>query len=109
MITLADPRTKLQINEKNLKEINTFLLKKDNALVNRLLEIVEKYGGVKEINKKANAARDLNYLMHRLEKKKSPFSRDLEWLIKQREKEAFISIPNYRKKIVGDKTALNEV
>lgn len=105
MITLADPRTKLQINEKNLKEINKFLLKKDNALVNRLLEIVEKYGGVKEINKKANAARDLNDLMRRLEKKKSPFSKDLEWLTKQRDKEAFISIPNYRKKIVGDKTA----
>jgi hypothetical protein len=77
------------------------LLKKDNPLVNRLLEIVDKYGGVKEINKRANDARKIGNLMNRLEKKKSPFTKDLEWLGKQRDKEAFISVPEYRKKILG--------
>jgi hypothetical protein len=79
------------------------LLKKDNPLVNRLLEIVDKYGGVKEINKRANDARKIGNLMNRLEKKKSPFTEDLEWLGKQRDKEAFISVPEYRKKILGRK------
>ena len=100
---MVDPRAKLRINEDNWKEINKFLLKKDNPLVNRLLEIVDKYGGVKEINKRANDARKIGNLMNRLEKKKSPFNKDLEWLGKQRDKEAFISIPEYRKKILGRK------
>ncbi len=98
---MVDPRAELRINENSLKEINEFLLKKDNPLVNRLLEIVDKYGGVKEINKRANDARKIGNLMNRLEKKKSPFTKDLEWLGKQRDKEAFISVPEYRKKILG--------
>lgn len=100
---MVDPRAELRINEDSLKEINEFLLKKDNPLVNRLLEIVDKYGGVKEINKRANDARKISNLMNRLEKKKSPFTKDLEWLGKQRDKEAFISVPEYRKKILGRK------
>jgi len=100
---LVDPRVELRINEDSLKEINEFLLKKDNPLVNRLLEIVDKYGGVKEINKRANDARKIGNLMNRLEKKKSPFTKDLEWLGKQRDKEAFISVPEFRKKILGRK------
>ena len=100
---MVDPRAKLRINEDNWKEINKFLLKKNNPLVNRLLEIVDKYGGVKEINKRANDARKIGNLMNRLEKKKSPFTKDLEWLGKQRDKEVFISVPEYRKKILGRK------
>lgn len=100
---MVDPRAELRINEDSLKEINKFLLKKDNPLVNRLLEIVDKYGGVKEINKRASDARKIGNLMNRLEKKKSPFTKDLEWLGKQRDKEVFISVPEYRKKILGRK------
>jgi len=100
---LVDPRAELRINEDSLKEINEFLLKKDNPLVNRLLEIVDKYGGVKEINKRANDARKIGNLMNRLEKKKSLFIEDLEWLGKQRDKEAFIGVPEYRKRILGRK------
>ena len=100
---MVDPRAELRINEDSLKDINRFLLKKDNPLVNKLLEIVDKYGGVKEINKRANDARKISNLMNRLEKKKSPFTKDLEWLGKQRDKEAFISVSEYRKKILGRK------
>lgn len=100
---MVDPRAELRINEDSLKEINEFLLKKDNPLVNRLLEIVDKYGGVKEINKRANDARKIGNLMNRLEKKKSLFIEDLEWLGKQRDKEAFIGVPEYRKRILGRK------
>ncbi|MEM3699649.1 MAG: hypothetical protein QXL57_02130 [Candidatus Bathyarchaeia archaeon] len=94
---------KLKIKEESLKEINDFLLEKDNPLVNRLLEIVDKYGGVEEINRKAMDNRKLENLMKRLEKKKSPFLKDIEWLIKQRDAEAFISIPAYRRKVLGEK------
>jgi hypothetical protein len=102
-ILLSDPRRRLRIDEANLKEINDFLLRKDNSLVNGLLEIVDKYGGVDEINRKARESRKLENLMRQLIKNKSPFARDLEWLIKQRDNEAFISIAEYRKKILGEK------
>ncbi len=100
---MADLRDKLKINEDNLKEINEFLLRKDNPLVNGLIKIVEKHGGVDEINRKAKESRKLENLMKRLEKEKSPFLKDLEWLTKQRDKEAFISITDYRRKILGRK------
>jgi len=94
---------KLRIKEDNLKEINDFLLRKDNPLTNGLFKIIEKYGGVEDINRKAKEARKLENLMKRLEKKKSPYLKDLEWLIKQRDKKAFISISDYRRKILGRK------
>jgi len=100
---LDDLRERLRIKEENLKEINDFLLKKDNPLVNGMLEIVEKYGGVDEINRKARESRKLENLMNRLRKKKSAHVNDLEWLIKQRDKEAFISISDYHRKILGKK------
>ncbi len=100
---MKDIKEKLKISEDNLKAINDFLLKKDNSLVNGLLRIVEKHGGVEEINRKAKENRKLENLLKRLEKRKSRFVKDLEWLIKQRDKEAFISIPDYRRKILGKK------
>ncbi len=101
--TLNDPREKLKIREENLEAINDFLLKKDNPLTNGLLEIVDEHGGVDEINRKAKESRKLENLMKRLENKKSPFVRDLDWLMKQRDKQAFISIPDYRRKILRGK------
>jgi hypothetical protein len=71
--------------------------------VNGLLEVVEKYGGVDAINRKARENRKLDNLMKRLEKKKSPFVKDLEWLTKKRDRGTFISMPDYRKKILGKK------
>jgi hypothetical protein len=96
-------RERLRIKEENLKEINDFLLREDNPLINGLLKIVEKYGGVDEINRKAREARRLENLMERLRRKNSPFAKDLEWLIEQRDRETFISIPEYRRKILGEK------
>jgi hypothetical protein len=100
---MKDNREKLRINEDNLKAVNDFLLKRDNPLTNGLLKIVEKYGGVDEINRKARENRKLENLMKRLEKKKSPFVKDLEWLSKQRDNKAFIGIGDYRRKILGKK------
>jgi len=102
-VVLKDIREKIAINEENLNVVNDFLLEKNNPLMNALLKIVEKYGGVAEINRKAKENRKLENLMKRLEQKKSPFVKDLEWLIKQRDKNAFISIPDYRRKVLGKK------
>jgi hypothetical protein len=92
---------KILIGGGKLEEVNAFLLREDNPLVNGILEIIDKYGGVAEINRKARENSQLESLMQRLEKMKSPFLKDLEWLVKQREKEAFISITEYRRKVLG--------
>ncbi|MCK4669496.1 hypothetical protein KAT21_05200, partial [Candidatus Bathyarchaeota archaeon] len=96
-------RERLRIKVENLEEINSFILREDNPIVNGLLEIVEKYGGVNEINRRAQEARKIENLMERLRRRNSPFVKDIEWLIEQRDKEAFISIHEYRRKILGEK------
>lgn len=98
---MADLRSKLKIHEENLEEINRFLAKRDNPLVDRLLAIIDRHGGVDEINRKARENRRPEILIERLERKRSPFVKDLEWLTKQRDKEAFISISDYRKRVLG--------
>jgi hypothetical protein len=103
---MNDIREKLKIDEENLREINNFLLREDNPLVNGLLEIVDRYGGVEEINRRARETGKLENLMTRLQAKNSPYVKDLEWLMKQRDTGAFISIPEYRRKILGDKADL---
>jgi hypothetical protein len=96
-------RDKLKIPESALEAINKFLLNDNNPLINSLLEIVERYGGVEEINKKAKEASNLETIIHKLAKVKPEYVDDIEWLIKQQENNSFISIPEYRKKILGDK------
>ena len=96
-------RDKLKIPENALKAINDFLLDENNPLINDLINTIEKYGGVNEINKKAKEASNLDTIIQKLETKKPEYIKDLEWLIKQRDENAFISIPEYRKKILGDK------
>jgi len=96
-------KQKLRIDAARLDVINEFLMKEDNPLVNDLIEVIEKHGGVDEVNRKAEEARNLENLMAKLEAKKSPYIKDLEWLQKQRESDAFISIPDYRRNVLGDK------
>jgi hypothetical protein len=55
------------------------------------------------INAKAQAARHLPTLMDRLKETNSPYLQDLKWLIGQRDRGAFISVADYRRKVLGDK------
>ena len=98
-----DIRSKLAIEDKRLDEINAFLMDPNNKLVNDLLSVVEKYGGPEEINRKAREAGKVENLMARLREKNSPYIKDLEWLIEQRDKGAFITVDEYRKKIIGER------
>jgi len=97
-----DIRNKLAIDNKRIDEINSFLMNPENKLVNDLLEVVEKYGGPEEINRKAKESGKIENLMQRLRDKNSPHIKDLEWLIEQKNNGAFISIDEYRNKILGD-------
>ena len=96
-------REKVKISEQSVEEINNFLLDPNNKLVNDLLAVIEKYGGVDEINRKAEEAGKLENILGKLREKKSPYIKDLEWLTEKRDKNAFISIKDYRRKVLGDK------
>jgi len=100
---MSDLRKKLKITEKALEEINKFLLDENNSLINALFEILDKHGGIEEINKKAEEASKIDNLMQKLSKINSDYVKDIEWLIKQRDSGAFTSIPEYRRKILGEK------
>lgn len=100
---MEDLRLKLKISEQNLQEINNFLLKEDNPAVNALLTVIDKYGGVNEINRKAKDASQLDNLLIRLSKKKVEYVKNLEWLQEQRDNRVFINVEEYRRKILGDK------
>jgi hypothetical protein len=99
---MSDLRERLKISEERLREVNDFILDPENELINSLLEIVEKYGGPEEINRKADDARKLENLLGRLKEEKSPYLKDLQWLTEQRDSGAFIKLGDYRKKILGD-------
>jgi len=103
MVKMGNLRDLLKISDKSIETINRYLIDDNNSLINALLEIVDKHGGPKEINKKAKEARDLNTMIQKLEKINPIHVQDLEWLIKKRDEQAFIGIPEYRRSVLGDK------
>jgi hypothetical protein len=102
-----DIRSALAISADRLTEINALLADPGNETVNGLLRIVERYGGPQEINRKAAEAGKLDSLMTRLKQANSPYVKDLEWLIEQREKRAFIALPDYVRQVKGAPAELN--
>lgn len=87
----------LRIKESLLDQVNSFLTKKENPVVDKLVEIVEKHGGVKKINEAAARNGGLESLMDRLTKKNPEHAESLGWLIEQKERKRFIGIDEYRK------------
>ena len=96
-------RRKLIIEKRRLDEINDFLMDPDNKIINDFLDIVGRYGTPDEINSKAKESGEIDNLMSRLKEKNPSYVKDLEWLIQQRDEGAFITVDEYRRKILGDK------
>ena len=94
-------RNHLRISEDQLARVNALLLDPDIRAINDFLDVIEKHGTVEEINTKAKQARKLPHLMNRLKEEGSPYLADLEWLREQRDKGAFVSIADYRRRVLG--------
>jgi hypothetical protein len=105
---MADLRSALKISNQRIEEINALLTDPDNPAIGGLLEVIERYGGPQEINRRAAEAARLENLMARLEQASSPYVKDLEWLIEQRDQKAFISVEDYVRQVKGAPTALNQ-
>ena len=99
----SDLRSKLQISEQQLDQVNALLLDPNSRVVNDFLNVVAKYGTPDEINHRAAEARKLDNLIGRLRESDSPYVDDLEWLAEQRDRDAFISVADYRRQILGDR------
>jgi hypothetical protein len=97
-------RQLLRIDYSRLDALNAILLDPDMKVINNFLEVVEKYGTPEEINKKAEHAGQLGNLLNIVESTKPEYLHDLEWLEQQRDKQAFITVADYRKKVLGEKT-----
>jgi len=96
-------RQRLKIPYARLDDINNVLLNPDMRVVNDVLAVVEKYGTPEEINHKAEQARQLPNLLKSVEQTQPKFLKDLEWLKEQRDRKAFISVPEYRRKVLGSR------
>lgn len=97
-----DLRKKLALSSKAIDEINAFLADPSNVLIDSLLDVVSKYGTVEEINRQATEAAKLENQMKKLEEMNSPYLGDLKWLMEQRDQKRFISISEYREKVLGE-------
>ncbi|MHA2037737.1 MAG: hypothetical protein ACW98X_14965 [Promethearchaeota archaeon] len=102
---MSEIREKLKIREDAIESLNNFILDEENPLINNLLEIIEKYGGIEEINNKAKESSNFDTIYQKLETKNSDYIQDLEWLIEMRDNNSFVSISDYRKQILGEKNS----
>ena len=97
-------RDLLRIHPTRLEDINTVLLDPNMIVINDFLEVVAKFGTPEEINRKASQAREMSALLQRVEDTHPEYLTDLDWLIEQRNAGAFISISDYRRKVLGEKS-----
>ncbi len=100
-----DLRALLKIPTSRLEDINAVLLDPNMIVINDFLEVVAKFGTPEEINRKAVQAREMPALRQRVEETKPAYLADLDWLIEQRDAGAFITISDYRRKVLGDKAS----
>lgn len=92
----------LEIPPDRLDAVNEVLLNPDTQILNAFLDVVKKYGTPEEINRKAAAARALENLFAKVNERRPEYIRDLEWLQEQARRGSFISIADYRQKVLGE-------
>lgn len=92
---------RLELDGKVFSALSVYLSDGRNPLVRDLLRVVGKYGTPEEINERAREAGRLERLLERLENRNSPHLKDLEWLMRERDRGAFVSLSEYRERILG--------
>lgn len=96
-------RRLLKIPAERVDDINKIFLDPDSRVVNDFIAVVEKYGSPEEINAKARQNRELSNLLLKVKEIKPEYIKDLKWLEEQRDKNAFITISDYRRKVLGSR------
>ncbi|HEU0291166.1 MAG TPA: hypothetical protein VFR47_00420 [Anaerolineales bacterium] len=96
--TLQDP---IDISADKLEAINAVLHDPNSQVMQNFLDVVRKYGSPEEINHRHRESRKLTNLFKQIEAKAPAYVKDLNWLIKQRQDNAFISVADYRRTVLG--------
>jgi hypothetical protein len=99
---MANIQKLLKISPDKLKSFNSILIDPNSQVMKDFLAVVAKYGTPEEINKKHRAARKMENLFKIVQERNPDAVKDLNWLIQQRNNGAFISVADYRKKVMGD-------
>ncbi|MGB7873051.1 MAG: hypothetical protein WBL25_01615, partial [Anaerolineales bacterium] len=95
-------REMLKIPAGRLEAINSVLLDPDSKVMQGFMDVVAKYGTPEEINIKAKAAGKLENLLKKVEQVRPEYLEDLQWLTEQRQRENFVTIAEYRQKVLGE-------
>lgn len=103
---MEEIRARLKIPSDRLDAINLILVDPNMRAIDDFLEVVSKYGTPEEINARAKQAMELPALLQRVEQTRPEYLADLHWLQEQVDKGSFISIAEYRRKVLGDKAEL---
>ena len=99
---MSEIQKSLKISTKRLESFNSVLLDPKSQIMKDFLEVVAKYGTPNEINRKHRASRKMEHLFKLVDQRNHEYLHDLNWLIEQRDRGAFISVADYRQKILGD-------
>ena len=96
-----DMRARLRIQAADAEAVNEFLASPDNPFVESLFDVLDKYGGVEQINGAADEAGKLENRLERLREERSPYLAGVEWLAEQRDAGAFVTLAEYRRGVLG--------
>jgi hypothetical protein len=99
---MTDLQKRFKISPDKLEAFNSVLLDPDLRIMKDFLAVVEKYGTPDEINEKHHAARRMKNLFRLVEERNPDHIKDLNWLIEQRDRGAFIPVAEYRQKVMGE-------
>jgi hypothetical protein len=95
-------RERLSIPAERLADINSLLLDPDTQVISDFLEVVARYGTPEEINRQSQEAGELDNLLAKVKVTKPEYLDDLAWLAEQRDNGVFISLADYREKVLGE-------
>ena len=71
-------KEKLKIKYDMLDHIDKYLLKENNPVIDRLIRIVESYGGPEKINEDAKKSGRIEILLDKLQKKKPEYIKKIK-------------------------------
>lgn len=96
-------QARLAIHPDSIEAINDLLLDPEVEAISHLVQIVHRYGTPEEINRKAAEAGSLPNLLRRVEQAQPAYLADLQWLKEQRDRGAFITVDEYRRRVHGER------
>ncbi len=100
---MTNPQQKLAIPQDRLAAVNAVFTDPNSQVMKDFLAVVAKYGTPEEINAKHRQNRKLENLFKKVEAKAPAYIEDLKWLMEQRERGAFISVADYRTRVLGER------